>query len=366
MVGIPGRPDLQFDLFDSLGLPPNNEITSDSIQKAWRRVNLHLHPDKVAQNDPYIPPFPTLLQAQLAKDYLLVDDRSRPTTESAEDRIATALRHGRDCFRSTWDPSAAGGTPAALQPIPGFGIQDLGPVAPTVDGQAPFAPSRPPRPSWGTGAPPGFADIFAGFTFPRPICPDPPLPAGLDPRYDWWWSDGARFLNYSRKRPGPLPAVEPAGSSSVRGSAAHPALPAEPPAPQPPFHWQAPSAPPLPPSVPDSVSAVPSAAGPTPGTLPATLPFDDANVTWWRSSDGTLNYSRKRPSLTHNPAPSPASSVPPPVSTVSSAPGTLPTTLPFHDAKVTWRRSSDGTLNYSRKRPSPPQNPAPSPPPSAP
>ncbi|MCJ1389855.1 hypothetical protein MMC18_002712 [Xylographa bjoerkii] len=130
MPGIPSRPDLQFDLFDALGLNPTNaRPTLASIHKAWRRVSLQLHPDKLATAT-HIPAFPTYLQAQQAKDYLLAEDKA---TGSPEDRIRKALASGRRGYRSTWNPWAELNTEQIRMPIPG---------APNVDTHGP-APEGP-------------------------------------------------------------------------------------------------------------------------------------------------------------------------------------------------------------------------------
>lgn len=201
MVGIPKRPDLQFDIFDALGLPPTDAITPDTIQKAWRRINLHLHPDKLVQNRPFTPSFPSLLQAQLAKDYLLVEDLRRPNSESAASRVRIALKYGRDSFRSTWNPAAAAGTPAVLKPIPGFGDKDLGPVADrrfTGFREQRPAPARGPRPAWDSGP---FARGF---------------PESHERR--WNWAAPPPNPNPFPSQPRPPPASRPSPFNSQRSS----------------------------------------------------------------------------------------------------------------------------------------------------
>ncbi|MCJ1281438.1 hypothetical protein MMC26_000757 [Xylographa opegraphella] len=116
MVGLISRADLQFDLFDALGLnPTNGSITVTSIHRRWRRVNLQIHPDKLA-NARYIPIFPTYTQAQKAKDYLLAEDNKGASPES---RIQAALSSGKASYRSTWNPWATPNTEHVLKPIPG-------------------------------------------------------------------------------------------------------------------------------------------------------------------------------------------------------------------------------------------------------
>lgn len=132
MGGNNSPADISFDLFDALGLPPTTKlgkrvtITPDDVKKAWRKVSLHLHPDKRSQNLPHIPPFPTYEQARLAKDHLLVEN-TKFVTFTAEESIRKAIRHGRARFRSTWNPDAKPGTKAVTEPIPGFGILDRHP-----------------------------------------------------------------------------------------------------------------------------------------------------------------------------------------------------------------------------------------------
>ncbi|MCJ1404599.1 hypothetical protein MMC11_007825 [Xylographa trunciseda] len=115
MPGIPFRMDLQFDLFDALGLNPTiHTITLASVHKAWRRVNLHLHPDKILALT-YVPDFPTHAQARKARDYLLAEEEG---ASDAKSRIQTALANGKDDFRSTWNPWATPNTEAVLKPMP--------------------------------------------------------------------------------------------------------------------------------------------------------------------------------------------------------------------------------------------------------
>lgn len=51
MVDIPYYGNLQFDLFDAIGLPPITEdrvpatLTAENVKTVWRRVSLHLQPD---------------------------------------------------------------------------------------------------------------------------------------------------------------------------------------------------------------------------------------------------------------------------------------------------------------------------------
>ncbi|MCJ1391144.1 Cyclin-dependent kinase 11A [Xylographa bjoerkii] len=122
MVGIPSRPDLQFDLFDALGLDPATPITPSVIQKAWRRVNLQIHPDKTVAAT-YIPAFPTYPQARQAKDYLLAEEKRATDAQTC---IQTALAHGRAGYRSTWNPWATPNTAAVLKPIPDAPAVDSG------------------------------------------------------------------------------------------------------------------------------------------------------------------------------------------------------------------------------------------------
>ncbi|MCJ1472491.1 hypothetical protein MMC13_001139 [Lambiella insularis] len=121
-------------------------------------------------------------------------------------------------------------------------------------------------------------------------------------------------------------------------------------------HDPAPSPPHL---VSGSVSAVRSTEPPSPGTVKAPSIFDDPDLTWWKSDDGFLNFSRKRSSLPHPAEPagsSSADSMRPPhsVSAVPSAErpifGSFPATVRLDDPNITWWKSSDGILNYTRKR----------------
>ncbi|MCJ1381815.1 hypothetical protein MMC17_004926 [Xylographa soralifera] len=130
MPGIRSRSDLQFDLFDALGLNHiNGFITVTSIRKGWRRVNLQIHPDKLATAK-HIPIFPTYNQAQKARDYLLAEDKG---DASPDTRIRAALSSGKFGYRSTWNPWATPNTEHVLKPIPG---------APNVEthGPAPLGP----------------------------------------------------------------------------------------------------------------------------------------------------------------------------------------------------------------------------------
>ena len=116
MPGIPSRPDLSFDLFDALGLNPiTSTITPSSVQKAWRHVNLHLHPDKILSAT-HVPAFPTHVQARQAKDYLLAEEKGATDAQSC---IRTAIASGKHSYRSTWNPWATPNTEAVLKPIPG-------------------------------------------------------------------------------------------------------------------------------------------------------------------------------------------------------------------------------------------------------
>ncbi|MCJ1476813.1 hypothetical protein MMC13_005482 [Lambiella insularis] len=132
MANLPLRSNLAFDLFDALGLPPITEhgrstaITPGDVKKAWRKVSLHLHPDKRSQNLPYVPSFPTYEQARLATDWLLGEESVR--LHDSKQQIKRALRHGRAAFYSTWNPDAKPGTDAVLKPMPGFAVHDGGPV----------------------------------------------------------------------------------------------------------------------------------------------------------------------------------------------------------------------------------------------
>ncbi|MCJ1293427.1 hypothetical protein MMC34_004982 [Xylographa carneopallida] len=120
-----------FDLFDSLGLNPlASTITPSAVQKAWRRVNLHLHPDK-ALGATHVPLFPSSVQARQAKDYLLGEEKGAP---DAQARIRIALLTGKHSYRSTWNPWAAPSTSAVLKPIPGTPtVATHGNVASRVD-----------------------------------------------------------------------------------------------------------------------------------------------------------------------------------------------------------------------------------------
>ncbi|MCJ1316965.1 hypothetical protein MMC15_002286 [Xylographa vitiligo] len=135
MTGIRSRPDLQFDLFDALGLNPTNSlVTVTSIRKGWRRVNLQIHPDKLATAR-YIPVFPTYTQAQKARDYLLAEDNGDAFPET---RIQAALSTGRVGYRSTWNPWVTPNTEDVLKPIPGApNVETHGPAPLGLDLRAP-------------------------------------------------------------------------------------------------------------------------------------------------------------------------------------------------------------------------------------
>ena len=105
---IPGFKD-PFDIFDALGLRPSPFYTERDIVLASNNALLIVHPDKRHLNEPYIPAFPTPVQINCAKEWLLADLSNNLRS------AYIALRHS---YRSTWNPRAKFGTPAVLQPLP--------------------------------------------------------------------------------------------------------------------------------------------------------------------------------------------------------------------------------------------------------
>ncbi|MCJ1287843.1 hypothetical protein MMC26_007195 [Xylographa opegraphella] len=121
MVCIPYfNNELNFDLFDTLGLNPTNyNITEADIRAAWPHVCKHLDPKIIHRNYPNVPVFPTFTQAQRALDWFLVQDfLGSPFPNTIEVRIRIALCEGRADFKSTWNPFALPGNVAAVHPIP--------------------------------------------------------------------------------------------------------------------------------------------------------------------------------------------------------------------------------------------------------
>ncbi|MCJ1384407.1 hypothetical protein MMC17_007523 [Xylographa soralifera] len=178
MAGVPGYPNLQFDLFDALGLPPLIGIVSrEDIIRAWRRVKRHLHPRATVNNNGVVPTFPTYRQARDAYHYLTAQNAENVGREATR-RIYRYLRTGRAAFRSTWNPTADAGTPEVLLPIPGaVTVQTAGPPPPLATGDV--GPGNPPpRPNRPIGARQGQAGAGArggnGTNGPRRMANDPP------------------------------------------------------------------------------------------------------------------------------------------------------------------------------------------------
>ena len=129
MFGRDYRSDPEFDVFNALGLNPvASRITQNSVNKAWRCVSLHLHPDKLATAT-HVPAFPTYAQARQAIDFLLGEDKG---AANARSRIRSAVASGKRRYRSTWNPWATPNTEDVLKPMPGASTLDTrrtGPVA---------------------------------------------------------------------------------------------------------------------------------------------------------------------------------------------------------------------------------------------
>ncbi|MCJ1247568.1 hypothetical protein MMC30_004782 [Trapelia coarctata] len=146
--GIPNHRYLQFDLFDALGLDPGSTYSRRDINKAYQRVVLIIHPDHHAANGTFVPTFPTVQQAQDARDYLL----------GADYRLRRAHRLLWRNHRSTWNPSAARGTAAILQPrntVTDVPDTDAIPPSPGSPGGRGIPPPNPtPRASQPGPAPP--------------------------------------------------------------------------------------------------------------------------------------------------------------------------------------------------------------------
>ncbi|MCJ1402919.1 hypothetical protein MMC11_006140 [Xylographa trunciseda] len=127
MVGIPFCPELNFDLFDALGLDPTKyNITEADISAAWPRICQHIEPTVKNRNYPNVPVFPTFDQARRAfRWFLVLDYRGYQYPNSIEVRIRIALCEGRADFESTWNPFANPGSEAVLHPVPGLGRTTL-------------------------------------------------------------------------------------------------------------------------------------------------------------------------------------------------------------------------------------------------
>ncbi|MCJ1281494.1 hypothetical protein MMC26_000814 [Xylographa opegraphella] len=131
MAGVPDIPRQQFVLFDALGLEPTAGIISrEDVTAAWRRVKKLLHSRRAANNNGFLPAFPTFAQARDAYRYLTAHGVANEEKEASR-RITQHLRTGRAAFRSTWNPAATPGTAEILLPIPG---------APTVETAGPAPP----------------------------------------------------------------------------------------------------------------------------------------------------------------------------------------------------------------------------------
>lgn len=139
---IPNHRYLQFDVFDALGLDPSPTLSRRDINKAYQRAVLIVHPDRPPRREQtFVPTFPTVQQAQDARDSLL----------GADHRVCRA--HGllwRN-HRSTWNPSAARGTAAILQPrtsvmfVPDTDAIPNFPGSPRHRGNPPPPSPPPPR-----------------------------------------------------------------------------------------------------------------------------------------------------------------------------------------------------------------------------
>ncbi|MCJ1289096.1 hypothetical protein MMC34_000628 [Xylographa carneopallida] len=93
MVGISFRPDLDFDIFDALGLDPTYYNTTESDTSfAWLCVCSHLHPSCITENRPHVPQFPTFGEAERAYKFLLnLDFSGSPYSNTSKVRIRIAI-----------------------------------------------------------------------------------------------------------------------------------------------------------------------------------------------------------------------------------------------------------------------------------
>ena len=72
MVDISFRPDLNFDIFDALGLDSTYYNTTESdIHTAWIDVSGHLHPDQIQANRPHVPKFQLSIKLSELIDFSL-------------------------------------------------------------------------------------------------------------------------------------------------------------------------------------------------------------------------------------------------------------------------------------------------------
>ena len=136
---IPNHRYLQFDIFDALGLDPSPTLSRRDINRAYQRVVLIVHPDHRAANRTFVPTFPTVQQAQDARNYLL----------GANHRVRRAHSLLWRNHRSTWNPNAVRGTAAVLQPrVVVSEVPDTDEIPDSPDGSGgPRPPPPPPRPS---------------------------------------------------------------------------------------------------------------------------------------------------------------------------------------------------------------------------
>ncbi|MCJ1310879.1 hypothetical protein MMC25_004547 [Agyrium rufum] len=134
MVGIPGHHLLTFDLFDALGLDPKqpSTITENAIKSVYRFASLVVHPDKKDTNS-HVLAFPTIVQLNSARDYLLALDCTLRDVRAPKESIARALKNAKG-FQSTWSPRARN-TPKCCRPIVGH--------KPIHGRKAPAAPTAP-------------------------------------------------------------------------------------------------------------------------------------------------------------------------------------------------------------------------------
>ncbi|MCJ1382080.1 hypothetical protein MMC17_005192 [Xylographa soralifera] len=158
MVGISFRPDLNFDIFDALGLDPTYYNTTESdIHTAWIHVCNHLHPDRIQHNQPHVPEFPSFEQAQRAHKFLLnLDFSGSPYPNTIEVRIRIAISEVRADYQSTWNPFATPGTFAATRPIPGrtsiASSERMPTPSPTPSPSPSVSSSSPAKSLWSHGA----------------------------------------------------------------------------------------------------------------------------------------------------------------------------------------------------------------------
>jgi hypothetical protein len=188
---IPNHRYLQFDVFDALGLDPNPTLSRRDINKAYARAVLIVHPDHQASNKGFVPTFPTVQQAQNARDYLL----------GADHRLQRA--HGLlwQNHKSTWNPAAPRGTAEILQPrdpviaVPETTELPDSPGSPGGRRGAQPQPTTPPPPPTGRGAkkPKPTPQSTGGKRGTKPSKQKPP-PRGWNPADPRW----SRLYEFAR------------------------------------------------------------------------------------------------------------------------------------------------------------------------